>query len=317
MTTMPTTNEAPERAPPRSPREGEIRSLFRARARELAALFPQDGMEKVTRAVAMACRVSQRIDAEAMRRDKADNVTAASIAEAALSCLYLDLDVDEHAYVYPFAQEAKLVIGPRGLLALAYRSGFIKDAYAGTVFWADVDDGLFDYDIPSKMIRHKKALRRGEAVRRPWSGDTRVPERELLAYAYCVIDTTTQGRVLEVLTQEDVEWFRHFSTAPSGASPWSGNYAAMARKTAIKRALENVPRSPLLSAALRETSEGSFQIPADTKFAELIDKAIRARNEGKPMPPPAPAAEPEYEPTGTVTYTTPQGQTVTAAAGTR
>jgi recombinational DNA repair protein RecT len=67
--------------------------------------------------------------------------------------------------------------------------------------------------------------------------------------------------VLEVLTAEDLAYYRGFSKASSG--PWFDNYEGMCRKTVLKRGLEFVPRSPLLVASLRETETGGYEIPED------------------------------------------------------
>jgi recombination protein RecT len=295
----PPTNGAakPERYVPAHPREQEIRRIFNARFRELSALFGggKEGDAKVTRATLMACTASQNIAAQAQQRKKADEVTAESLISCALSLLFLDLDIGEAGgYVVPYGREAQVIVSPVGLITLAMRSGFVKSVYAGVVFWADVDAGLFDYDLPNATIRHKKAIERGREVRRPRldGGKGHVSEEELVAYAYCVIETTTGGRILEVLTREDIEWYRHFSAAQSG--PWFDHYAAMCRKTAEKRGLANVPHSPMLSAALRETDRGGVDVEALGPEVQAMINAAMAQRDGKATAPPAeqaPAAE--------------------------
>ena len=69
-------------------------------------------------------------------------------------------------------------------------------------------------------------------------------------------------------------WDRSFSQAKNG--PWFDNYEGMARKTAIKRVLEYVPRAPMLAAAMRETSEGTYEIPDD------IMELLRRQAKGEP-----------------------------------
>lgn len=229
---------------PTDQRKDRIRSIFRSRAKELAALFPKDGMVMLTRAVATACNVSDTLK---------PNVTAESICEAAMACHHLGLEVGDQAYIYPFKDGAKLTVGPRGLVALAFRSGFVKSIVARAVF--DGDD--FTYNLGTNDILHMKALE----GRRP-KGKT--PE-QMISHAYVVIDTTTDGRILEVLTWEDLAFYRSFSKANTG--PWFDNFEGMCRKTAIKRGLEFVPRSPLLSAALRENDDGTYAVPEELLVA--------------------------------------------------
>lgn len=243
-------------------RSERIKGLFRARAKELASLFPRDGMVMVTRAVQTACSASMKLDPD---------VTAESIAEQAMALHHLGLELGDQAYIYPYKDKgvpkARLTVGPRGLIALAYRSGFVKSIVARSVIEGDE----FDYNLGTNEITHRKSLE----GRRPKG---RTPE-ELITHAYVLIDTTTDGRILDVLTWEDIGFYRSFSKASSG--PWFDNYEGMCRKTAIKRGLEFVPRSPLLSAAMAETEEGAYEVPAE--ISDLIERAI-AKRDGKPAP---------------------------------
>lgn len=261
------------RPSPHQERANHIRRIFRERYKELAAVFPEDGETLVTRAQATACSVSMGLDI---------NVTADSIASAAISCHHLGLDVGDQAYIYPFKMhgklQARLTVGPRGLITLAYRSGFVRSVVARSVFQADVDAGLFDYDFGRDFITHKKAPKR-----RPHG----VRVEDMVAFSYVIIETTTEGRVIEVLTREDIDFYRGFSKAESG--PWFDNFEGMCRKTALKRGLEFVPRSPLLSQALKETDEGAYQLPEN--LAEIVDKAIRARDGKAPKAPAMPQQE--------------------------
>ncbi|HSM93424.1 MAG TPA: recombinase RecT [Anaeromyxobacteraceae bacterium] len=277
MTTQgPQTNNRPEN--PKTVRANRIRYIFQQKAKELAAVFPKDGPTLVARAQATALS-----GANALHPD----VTADSIAEAAIACHHLGLEIGDQAYLVPYKDKgvpkAKLMVGPRGLIALAYRSGFVKSIVARTVF----DGDEFDYNLGTNEISHRKALH----GRREWTneetGQTRRPTAEqAITHAYVMIETTTDGKILEVLTWEDIAFYRSFSKADSG--PWFENYEGMCRKTAIKRGLEFVPRSPLLSAALRETSEGHYELPAD--LAAMVDKAL-AKRDGKAEPAPVPVPE--------------------------
>lgn len=242
-----------------------IEDIFRARWRELVAIFPENGEALATRAKSTACMISKSMGT---------SVTAESIAEAALACHHLGLEVGDQAYIYPFGNTAKLTVGPRGLIALAYRSGFVKSIVARAVF----DGDEFDYNLGTNEITHRKTL----DARRPRDerGNLLSAEKSI-SHAYVLIETTTDGRILEVLTWEDIAFYRGFSQATSG--PWFNNYEGMCRKTAIKRGLEFVPRSPLLSAALAETKEGTYELTPE------IMEAIRGKGATR-------QEEPQHEP---------------------
>jgi recombination protein RecT len=266
---------------PKAARAQRIRSIFDFKRKELATLFPKDGDTLVSRAQATALAGAAGFDVD---------VTADSIAETAIACHHLGLEIGDQAYMVPYKEKgiskAKLIVGPRGLIALAYRSGFVKSIVARSVF----DGDEFTYNLGTDEITHRKAIR----GRREWVDDNGVVIRptteQAISHAYVRIETTTDGKVLEVLTWEDIAYYRSFSKANSG--PWFDNYEGMCRKTAIKRGLEFVPRSPLMSAALRETSEGHYQMDADTQATidELL-KGYRARQEATAPVDDEPAAQ--------------------------
>jgi phage RecT family recombinase len=245
------------------PRSVELDRLFRDRWKELIALFPDDGKARVMRARASA--------QNSLRRSELKSVNVESLATAVLGAHHLGLEIGDQAYVVPYKAAAQLIIGPRGLIALAYRAGFVRAVEARCVF--EGDD--FDYDFGAGSLRHRKV----EQGRRP---PNRKPE-DLITHAYCTISTTTGGRVIEVLTAEDLRFYRGFSKASSG--PWFDNFEGMGRKTAIKRGLEFVPRNALLSAALRETDEGGYTIPDE------VMAAVRGRVPDEFVPPEEPQVE--------------------------
>jgi recombination protein RecT len=236
-TTQPQRPQVPPAAPaqrsPRAEADDRIRRIFQSQRETLAGLFPEDGDTMVTRACSMALAVSRKVEA-----------SPDSIAAVALSCLHLGLELGDQAYAVPYKGNASLIVGPRGLIALAYRSGFVKSIVACSVFEPD----MFEYELGDKpFIRHRKA--------------TEARRDAPITHAYSVIETTTEGTIREVLTREDLDYYRSFSKATGG--PWETNFEGMCRKTVLKRVLEYVPRSALLAAALRENEEGKYEIPEE------------------------------------------------------
>ncbi len=132
-----------------SPEEAVTR-VFRQQYRLLAALFPRDGEVMVARAAAVARTL--------VRQTGLSRVNPEQLAAKIIACHHLGLEVGDQASLVPYGDGVELVIGPRGLIALAYRSGFVKSIVARSVFEADHVDGLWDYDLgDSAYIRHRKA----------------------------------------------------------------------------------------------------------------------------------------------------------------
>lgn len=227
----------------------KIKAIFRTQYRQLAALFPEGGDTMVNRACAAAVVAARETHTTGKSKGqlKLGNASAETIAEKVIAAHHLGLEIGDQAYLVPYGDDVQLIIGPRGLVALMMRSGFVKSIVARSVFEADVEAGLFAYDLGTKpFITHKKA----PVARRAGN----------IVAAYAIVETVTDGQIIDVLTWEDIEYYRSFSKAGSGGA-WDTAYEGMVRKTAIKRIAEFVPRSPMLSAALREDDHGAYEIP--------------------------------------------------------
>jgi len=217
---------------PQTLKEARITAIFKDQYKALAALFPKDGATMVNRARAAAVIASR---SPALR-----GATAESVAEKVIAAHHMGVEIGE-AYLVPYNGDVQLILGPRALIALMYRSGFVKSVEARAVFEGDE----FDYELgDSPRIRHKKAManRRDAAI----------------VAGYVVAHTTTGGIVREVLTREDIDYYRSFSKAKSG--PWFDNFEGMVRKTLIHRIAEFIPRSPILSAALTQNEAGGVVV---------------------------------------------------------
>lgn len=245
--------------------ETRIKAIFKTQYRMLAALFPKDGDTMVNRACSAACFAAREVitTGEHKGQLKLGKATAEAIAEKVIACHHLGLEIGDQAYLVPYGDDVQLIIGPRGLVTLMMNSGFVKSIVARSVFEADVAAGLFSYDLGSKpFIRHQKA-----------PAGRRDEKTSNIVYAYAIIETTTEGQIIEVLTWEDLEYYRSFSKAGKGGA-WDKAFEGMCRKTAIKRIAEFVPRSAMLSAALREDDRGGYEIP------EELMQAVRGKIDG-------------------------------------
>jgi len=184
-----------------------------------------------------------------------------STIESVLRMAQLGLEVGlDQAYLVPYKGKVQAIIGPRGLTDLFLRHPKARACVARVVLTDDVP--LFDYDLGTNFVSLKKSRSH------PTAQSERASQVE---FAYARHETTNGGVGLEVLTREDIEFYKSFSSAPNG--PWKSNYEGMARKTALKRCLHYAPRDVFLSLALtQEGEDGSYSTSMSTEeIRDTID----------------------------------------------
>lgn len=175
------------------------------------------------------------------------NCDRGSILSAVMEMSQLGLELGGaigHAYLVPFGKTAVPIIGYRGYIALARRSGEIESVSAQVVHEKDE----FDLDLGSgDAPKHKPCLGedRGKAVA-----------------VYCVARFKDGGKHVEYMTIADVEKIRKRSPSVKrgASSPWDTDYNEMARKTVVRRAAKYWPLSIELADALEHDNrtDGSF-----------------------------------------------------------
>lgn len=182
--------------------------------------------------------------------------TPASILGGLMVAAQLGLDIGPlgHIYLIPFKNrragttEATVIIGYKGEMELAYRSGLVSTITARCVYEGEV----FKYQYGSdERIEHIPML--------TGRGD--------LKAVYAIATMSDGGQIPVVLSVDDVEYYRKRSKTPD-RGPWKTDYEAMARKTAVRRLATWLPTTAETAVAhvidghvIRETPE------------ELIDAA--------------------------------------------
>ena len=192
----------------------------------------------------------------------------ATILSCVMKCSALGLEpsaVDGlgRAYILPYrskqGMQAQLILGYKGMIALARRSGEIKDISARAVYEGDEFDYSFGLD---EHLSHKPAARDHKDGEKP-------------THVYMVAHFKDGGHYMDVMTFQEVEAVRKRSKAANNG-PWVTDYEAMAKKTVIRRAFPYLPVSveAQSAAASDETSGGyvdqlSFDpiMPADEESA--------------------------------------------------
>ena len=194
--------------------------LAKNKAKFISALDGQIEFERFAVVVMNAIR----------RTPKLAGCSVSSVVEAVTKCAELGLEPNGplgHAFLIPYGDEAKLVIGFRGLLHLMYRGGALKDASAQVVYANDKFTGQFG---TSPSIVHTI----GFGKRGPPVG------------AYAVLRFSNGGEHIESMSVEEIEAVRARSKTGRGG-PWETDWAQMACKTVLRRASKQAPMGDNLS----------------------------------------------------------------------
>jgi len=158
-----------------------------------------------------------------------------------------------HAYLVPFFNtkksrtDAQVIIGYKGLIDLARRSGQIVSIAAHAVRARDVFE--YEYGLTEKL-RHV-----------PASG-----ERGDITHFYAVAHMKDGGHAFEVLSSEAVMKIRDGSQGKKNAV-WKDHFEEMGRKTAIRRLAKYLPLSVEMAAAVALDDRASMGVVQDLDAA--------------------------------------------------
>ncbi len=135
-----------------------------------------------------------------------------------------------HCYLLPFnnknkgIKEVQFIIGYKGMIDLARRSGHIKSIYAHAVYSNDE----FDYELglESKLV-HKPTME---------------PDKGEFIGAYAVAHFKDGGYQFEFMSKADIEKRKGRSKAANSKfSPWTSDYEEMAKKTVVRHMWKYLP----------------------------------------------------------------------------
>lgn len=138
-----------------------------------------------------------------------------------------------HVYLVPYAKEVQFILGYKGMIELAFRSGRLKDIATGIVYEGD-----------------EFAFRKGT---RPFLDHTPSgPQGERdFTHVYAIARLKTGGTEFEVLFPEEIEKaVKQSPTGKKGIGPWVEHREPMIRKTAVRRLSPVLPQWPLFAQAL-------------------------------------------------------------------
>jgi len=224
-------------------------------------------------------RLLRLITIEAALNPKIQECSQASVMRAVYLSAQLQLEpgaVKGELYFIPrmmsvkregggFDKEMQLQtqIGYKGYLTLARRSGMISMVDAHVVWEGDEFD--IGYGI-HPTLTHK-----------PGKGIDRTKSASIIG-AYCVVRLRDGSEFFEFLWRDEIEARRNRSENKSDRGPWNTDYAAMARKTAI-RALFTGGRVPMADQIGLATLLDEEASPEQTRAA-LATMAEEMRQNG-------------------------------------
>ena len=128
-----------------------------------------------------------------------------------------------HCYIIPYGKEAQFIIGYKGMIDLARRSGQIQNIYAHAVY--EADEFSYQLGLHPKLDHIPAAGRRGK-----------------MTHVYAVAHFKDGGYQFEVMDIEEIEKRRSRSKAAKNG-PWVTDYEEMAKKTVIRHMWKYLPIS--------------------------------------------------------------------------
>lgn len=180
-----------------------------------------------------------------------------SFLGAAVQCSQLGLEPGGalgHAYLLPFgsgkAKDGKsnvqLIIGYRGMIDLARRSGQIVSISARTV--REGDEFHFEYGLEETLKHIPKA-----------------DDDAQITHIYAVAKLKDGGVQFEVMTHHQIEKVRSQSKAGSNG-PWVSHWEEMAKKTVIRRLFKYLPVSIEIQQAVILDEKAEAGISQDNEM---------------------------------------------------
>ena len=207
---------------------------------------------------------------------------SASLLSCVMKCSALGLEpsaVDGlgRAYILPFRNhgrmQATFILGYKGIIDLARRSGQLRSIHAQAVYQGDT----FEYweDEGGQHLKYRPNL---SVERRP----------ETMTDVYMTAKLSDGGFVFEHMTKAEVDAIRKRSKSPNNG-PWVTDYEAMALKTVIRRSARYLPMS----------TEAQQAIAADETTPDYREQLVPIIEPTVPVevvPPVAPEPQqPEYD----------------------
>lgn len=162
-----------------------------------------------------------------------------------------------HAYLVPYKNECQLIVGYRGMIDLARRSGQIITLQAHAVY--ENDKFEFEFGLDPKLAHVPARSNRGKAI-----------------YFYAAAKLKDGGEQFDVMSVEDIHDIMRQSKA-SGSGPWQTHFDEMAKKTVMRRLFKWLPVSIEMSQAVTLDEKGDAGIQDNSYLLDDVDGLIESQ----------------------------------------
>lgn len=196
-------------------------------------------------------RLARIVTTEIRKVPKLAECTPVSFFGAVIQCAQLGLEPGNalgHAYLLPYGKDVQLIIGYRGMIDLARRSGQIVSIDARAVYEGDRFECRLGLD---PHIEHEP----------DWTNPNRT-QGDKLQFVYAVAKLKDGGIQFDVMSRAEIEGIRARSKAGNGG-PWKTDYQAMALKTVVRRLFKFLPVSIEMQTAVGIDERAESGLPQD------------------------------------------------------
>lgn len=190
--------------------------------------------------------------------------TPQSLLGAVIQAAQLGLEPDGvlgMAYLVPFKDECQLIIGYKGLIDLARRSGQLSTIFARVVYSQDVFEYAYGLNDRLEHIPSNKSVDPGE-----------------ITAAYAVAKLKDGATQFEVMTRPEIDAIRKRSKAGE-SGPWVTDFPEMAKKTVLRRLCKMLPASVELQRAV--ALDERADVGLSQNLEDVVDADVVKPN-GKP-----------------------------------
>jgi recombination protein RecT len=273
------------------PRE-KIAHLLDERKSELAKILPKHlSIERLLKVATIAATTTPALL----------ECEIASLVSAIGQCAQIGLEPNTilgHAYLVPFnakkknpktsevtwVKQVQVIIGFRGLIDLAKRSGEIRNIGAHEV--RENDEFSFEYGL-NPDLKHKIDVRK---------------DRGAIVAFYAHAKLKDGSDVFEVMSKDEVDEIMVGTQSKGEYGPWKDNYPEMGRKTLIRRLAKYLPLSIEFQTAVAldnqaesgaqhiDSVDGEYFVVPDNDFnqpkekkSEITMPASKKANTEKPL----------------------------------
>ncbi|WP_369952342.1 recombination protein RecT [Ralstonia syzygii] len=214
-------------------------------------------------------RLARIVTTEIRKVPKLAECNAMSFFGAVIQCAQLGLEPGNalgHAYLLPYGKDVQLIIGYRGMIDLARRSGQIISIDARAVYEGDKFDCTLGLD---PNIDHVP----------DWNNPNRA-RADKLQFVYAVAKLKDGGIQFDVMSRTEIEAIRARSKA-ANAGPWKTDYTAMALKSVVRRLFKFLPVSIEMQTAVGLDERADAGLTQDN--AAVIDGQFTQVDDDAPL----------------------------------